>query len=191
MNDQQPKTEADTTAIKDRSPEQDGDQDVPSRAVADETPSVPATAQLLANRALDFLSTASNETLSACLLGLGAITYVILGRVGLVLIGVVGGVVVHASWDGGVQSGADKQSRAAEERRRKETSLDVAHRVLDWRLRGENANLEGQHDTDLDVKILSGKQLDYSGFRPETAGTLNEITDAVIRDYVKYAMIKP
>ncbi|KAJ9648797.1 hypothetical protein H2199_000710 [Coniosporium tulheliwenetii] len=161
--------------------------DAESRPVAGESRSLPATAQLLTGRALEFLSTASNETLSACLLGLGIITYVILGRVGLVLIGVVGGVVLHASWDGETQGDANEPSRAVEGRRRKETGLDVAHRVLAWRSRGSNAEAEDQRDTNLDVKLFSGKQLDYSGFKPETADALNEVTDAVIRDYVKPA----
>src|SRR3954451_11700486 len=42
---------------------------------------------------LRFFATASNETLGACVVGLCASTYLVLGRVGLVLIGAVGGVV--------------------------------------------------------------------------------------------------
>ena len=57
-------------------------------------------AQDLTSYALNFLSNASNETLGACFVGLGATTYLVLGRIGLVLIGVVGGVVLHATWDG-------------------------------------------------------------------------------------------
>src|SRR6266480_6019842 len=52
------------------------------------------TLQRFADRAIDFLSSASNETLGACLVGLGATTYFILGRVGLVVIGVAGGIVL-------------------------------------------------------------------------------------------------
>ena len=54
-------------------------------------------------RALEFLSNASNETLGACIVGLAAVTWLVLERVGLVLIGervglvligIVGGVVL-------------------------------------------------------------------------------------------------
>src|SRR5690242_15354889 len=44
---------------------------------------------------LRFFANASNETLGACVVGLCASTYLVLGRFGLVLIGAVGGVVLH------------------------------------------------------------------------------------------------
>src|SRR5437868_920931 len=59
------------------------------------SPSTSTTAQDLTSRILDFLSNASNETLIASLVGLGATTYFVLGRLGLLLIGGVGGVVLH------------------------------------------------------------------------------------------------
>ena len=46
--------------------------------------------QDITDRALRFFSQASNETLGACLVGLSATTYFILGRVGLLLIGLDG-----------------------------------------------------------------------------------------------------
>lgn len=140
----------------------------------------------LLDRTLVFLSTASNETLGACLVGLGAGTYLILGRVGLILIGVVGGIALHATWEGHVhgQDGPDK----TQELRRRELGVDIAHRVLSWReQRGRSSSLEDGHDADLSVKLFSGQELDFSEFRPDTAAALTELTDAVIRDYVKYA----
>ena len=157
------------------------------------TPDQPAhglqdTAQQLTDQALTFLSTASSETLGACLIGLGAATYVVLGRVGLVLIGVVGGVVLHATWESNTNGLADEASKAAEERRRKEVGLDVMRRVLDWRAR-QGSEMEGDNeDTRLErVSVQARKRLDFAGFRPETAEALNELTDAIVRDYVKYA----
>lgn len=169
--------------------------DSPTQRVADtpEACKTPHTApavdiKALTDRALHFLATASNETLGACLVGLGAGTYLILGRVGLVLIGVVGGVVLHATWEGHSHEGANKETRGkSAEARRRELGVDIAHRVLDWRTK--HAPEQGSHEHDastLSLKLYSGTKLDYSGFRPETAAALTELTDAVIRDYVKW-----
>jgi len=147
--------------------------------------------QALTDRALHFLATASNETLGACLVGLGVITYLVLGRIGLVLIGVVGGVVLHATWEGNTNNNGDDRARG-EEVRRRETGLDVAHRVLDWRTTVAQSKEGGLYgDSSMDVKLCSGKNLDYAEFRPETASALNELTNAVIRDYVRYAFSLP
>ena len=147
--------------------------------------------QVLTDRALHFLATASNETLGACLVGLSATTYLVLGRVGLVLIGVVAGVVLHATWEGNTNNNGDDRARGQEVRRR-ETGLDVAHRVLDWRTTVTQSKEGGLYgDSSMDVKLYSGKTLDYAEFRPETASALNELTNAVIRDYVKYSFPLP
>jgi hypothetical protein len=144
----------------------------------------------LTDRTLHFLATASNETLGACLVGLSAGTYLILGRVGLVLIGVVGGVVLHATWEGHSQDGDndEKKGKSAEARRR-ELGVDVAHRVLDWRDRRTQAKDKREDDvSDLSLKLYAGAPLDFSEFKPETAAALTELIDAVIRDYVKYVL---
>ncbi|KAF2495121.1 hypothetical protein BU16DRAFT_581872 [Lophium mytilinum] len=142
------------------------------------------TAQALTNRALHFLATASNESLGACLVGLGATTYLVLGRVGLVLIGVVGGVVLHATWEN--QSNGKEGARDHDARRR-ETGLDVVHRVLKWRGAAAESKEKGtEDDSGTDIKLYSGKNLDYSDFKPQTALALTEFTDAVVRDYVKW-----
>lgn len=156
-----------------------------SHKTTSNAPSVDVKA--LTDRALHFLATASNETLGACLVGLSAGTYLILGRVGLVLIGVVGGVVLHATWEGNAQEGDGEKKGKSGEVRRREVGVDVAHRVLDWR--DARTQEKGKHEddtSDLSLKLYSGKPLDFSEFKPETAAALTELTDAVIRDYVKY-----
>jgi hypothetical protein len=143
----------------------------------------------LTDSTLHFLATASNETLGACLVGLGAGTYLVLGRVGLILIGVLGGVVLHATWEGHAHSHVGDKTPVQEARKR-EAGVDVARRVLDWRGKttpGDEKILED--DDDLDVRLHSGKELDFSDFRPETAAALTELTDAVIRDYVKCVLV--
>ncbi|EFQ89636.1 hypothetical protein PTT_14003, partial [Pyrenophora teres f. teres 0-1] len=146
----------------------------------------------LTDRTLHFLATASNETLGACLAGLGAGTYLILGRVGLVLIGVVGGVVLHATWEG--HHGGEKETTGAGESKKRELAADIAQRVLDWRNTKVQEKNSQEHDSfDLNLQLYSGKKLDYSDFKPETAAALTELTDAVMRDYVKwwYAPLLP
>lgn len=160
--------------------------DVPEpQKVAEGAPALDVKA--LSDSALHFLATASNETLGACLVGLGAGTYLILGRVGLVLIGVVGGVVLHATWDGQRQGGKSSEAdgKGADARRR-ELGVDIAHRVLDWRDTRTQEKAASAHDPDLSLKLYLGTKLDYADFKPETAAALTELTDAVIRDYVKY-----
>lgn len=140
--------------------------------------------QEVTDRALRFLSHASNETLGACLIGLGATTYFVLGRVGLLLIGMVGGIALHATWDSD-NSHADRVSaREADQKKRREIGLEVVQRVFNWK---ENKSGQSESDSsDDEVKALSSKKLDFSSFRPDTAAALNVFTDAIIRDYVKY-----
>jgi hypothetical protein len=150
------------------------------------TSSAPAIdVRAFADGALHFLATASNETLGACLVGLGAGTYLVLGRVGLLLIGVVGGVVLHATWERHAHGDA-VDIGAQQETRRREVGVHVARRVLDWRDEKAQKQKDEDGEGDMDVLLYSGKQLDYSEFRPETAAALTELTDAVVRDYVKY-----
>jgi hypothetical protein len=141
-------------------------------------PSLQQQAQGLTNQVLQFLSTASNETIGACLVGLGASTYIVLGRVGLVLMGVVGGVVLHATWEGHL--GVDGETKRTEEIRRREVGLDVVKRALAWR-----AGKDEEHMAMERIEVAAGQKLNYNGFRPETREALTEFTDAAIRDYVK------
>ncbi|KAL9608193.1 MAG: hypothetical protein Q9167_006953 [Letrouitia subvulpina] len=140
--------------------------------------------QELLNYFLRFVSTANNETLAACLVALCAIIYVVLGRVGLVLIGVVMGVIFHATWEENGQKHMDDEFKVRDIRRRRETGLRIAERVLDWR-ESKNAKVDLSAE---DSKIRSPSQgsLNYSSFRPATEAALTNLTDAVIRDYVKY-----
>ena len=139
----------------------------------------------LTTRTLEFLSNASNETLGACLVGLGAITWLILGRLGLVLIGIVGGVVLHATWEGDIQNNVNDEARESEARKRREKGLDVVMRVLNWRERREGSSVSG-HVGDSPIAGSSHKELDFASFPPETKDALTNLVDAVVRDYVKW-----
>lgn len=155
----------------------------------DSTPTSTTTASTRSIRsaaALDatlrFFATASNETLGACVVGLCASTYLVLGRVGLVLIGAVGGVVLHATWDA-QQSGGHDANGGDAARRRKELGIEVAHRVLEWRDKRRKPDEKDEDGIDSTSKL---QLLDYSEFQPETRQALVSLTDAVIRDYVKW-----
>ncbi|KAI4228086.1 MAG: hypothetical protein L6R36_001939 [Xanthoria steineri] len=137
---------------------------------------------------LQFLSTAGNETLGACLAGLGAATYFILGRIGLVLIGLVGGVVLHAIWEErNSQSGNQAESAEAKAKRRREDGLSILHRVLEWRNEDDTRPSEVNGDLNaVGSKPSALKQLNFSELGPATGAALTGLTDAVIRDYVKW-----
>lgn len=166
-----------------------------TNSAQDIKPPVPSSTlskgQDITNQVLQFLSSASNETLIGCLLALAATTYLVLGRIGLVLIGVVGGVVLHASWESSIRSGVDDGFSVAEIKRRKEVGLDVVHRVLDWRDRREGNKGDHGSDGKDNTKVLSTqKALSFADFQPATGAALSSLVDAVIRDYVKYLNLR-
>ena len=165
-----------------------GDDNRPDEKNALITPSAGASEKLqdITNAALYFLSNASNETLGACAVGLCASTYLLLGRVGLVLIGAVGGVVLHATWEASNAGGAAGQSRAAEiSHRRKELGIEIARRTLDWRDSNKKAENDSEPAFNKVEVSTAAKAFDYNDFRPATKAALTTLTDAIIRDYVK------
>jgi len=124
----------------------------------------------LTTKALRFLSTASVESLGGIAVGLATCTYFVLGRLGLVLIGMVGGIVLHAAWEERrSESGVDEDTR-------REKALDIVKRLLD--LEDKKAQ-----DEEFDHMALGSN---FDSFRPETAAALNDLVDAVVRDYVKW-----
>lgn len=148
------------------------------RPVLEHAPPPAHTAAL--DAALRFLSTATPGQVTACLAALAALTYAVLGRVGLLLIGVAGGVVLHATWDGAASASPAQEGGAAAERWRRDVGLEVARRALEWR--------DGLREEELveKVEVVDGRVLGYAEFPPETSAALAELTDAVVRDYVKY-----
>jgi hypothetical protein len=128
---------------------------------------------------LQYLSIASNETLAAIILGLAIFTYLILGRIGLLLIGVFGGIILHAAWENrSINSGLEGISNG------RATNLDILKRVLDWRDEKEHADNENEGNEQVVKKGLLANN--FEDFSPETGNALGELVDAVIRDYVNY-----
>lgn len=157
----------------------------PVQTIQTPAPTNTATKAVNTSAAIDatlrFFANASNETLGACVVGLCASTYLVLGRFGLVLIGAVGGVVLHATWDA-QQSSSTDNTGGDTARRRREVGIEVAHRLLEWR---EKCRVEEEKNEDT-IEPDSKISLDYSDFQPETRQALVNLTDAVIRDYVKW-----
>lgn len=157
------------------------------KSAAVTAPTASMQLQDMVDKALHFLSHASNETLGACLVGLAATTYFVLGRIGLVLIGIVGGVALHATWDASQSSPGRLAANEAEQKKRKEVGLDVIQRLLLSREKTQNADAD---ESDDELRPLpSTKAADFSSFRPDTRAALNVFTDAIIRDYVKYSAL--
>ncbi len=134
-------------------------------------------AEDLATKALRFLSGASPEVLGGIALGLVVCTYLVLGRIGLLLIGTLGGIVLHATWEG-----RNAPAGRAEDARR-ENSLEVVKRVLDWR--EDQALTRDNEDADQsEQSTLPGRG--FEDFHRQTGVALTEFVEAVIRDYVKW-----
>ena len=130
------------------------------------------------DRTLAFLESASNETLLGCLVGLGAATYIVLGRVGLVFGGIVGGVYLHASWER-AGHGQDDIAKSTNEVRKREAGVEVVRRLLDWK--DKHASKSEDNEADPAYKIT-----DYSELEPQTAAALNTLTDSIVNGYVKW-----
>ena len=147
----------------------------------------PAKVEDLTDRVLRFFSAANNETLGACAVGLASIIYFVLGRVGLVIIGIIGGAILHAAWEEIVHNQANGRTEGSSPTGRRETSLRVVERVLNWQSEQQGQSRQVRTvSQDTNDKAFARKELDFSGFRSATATALDGLTDAVIRDYVKY-----
>lgn len=136
---------------------------------------------------LRFLSDATNETLAACFIGLGVSTYFVFGRLGLILIGVVGGVILHASWEEHSKAQIDEGLNVSDAKDRRERGLDVIRRILDGPGNSRATDSGSEPALNQEEISLSSSDPDFSSFEPGTAVALASLTDAVIRDYVKYS----
>ncbi|KAJ9650285.1 hypothetical protein H2198_010406 [Neophaeococcomyces mojaviensis] len=168
-------------------------EEVSSAATTSATPSSPNPLPAPSDRlrsvtdaAFRFIGNASNETLGACAIGLCASTYLVLGRLGLVLIGAFGGAILHATWEGsGSPSGDGTQGELAS--RKKRLGVEIVKRALSWRdiQRVQTEGIEIASEDKVEASTTQ-KALDYATYPPATASALNAFTDAVIQDYVKW-----
>ncbi|AEO55886.1 hypothetical protein MYCTH_2300176 [Thermothelomyces thermophilus ATCC 42464] len=128
----------------------------------------------LSTKVFSFLATATPETLGGVAVGLAATTYLVLGRLGLVLIGAFGGIVSFIQWE----------QRNAEVVRavRGERGIDVVARLLTARKGSEDAAVEEPSSSDAESALVRS----FDDLQPETREALNELVDAVIDNYVKW-----
>ena len=128
----------------------------------------------LTTKVFRFIATATPGTLGGVAVGLAATTYLVLGRLGLVLIGAFGGIVSFIQWE---QRNVDVIRAVKGER-----GVDVLARLLATKKGSEDALLEEQSEDDQESALV--RSLDE--FQPETREALNELVDAVIDNYVKW-----
>lgn len=151
-------------------------------------PSISVELEDYKTRLLAFLSTANNETICACLVSLAAVTYVVLGRVGLILIGALGGIVLHATWVDSVENGTNNGSDQSVVERKKR-GLGILERALDWQhnyYQERTSSSESKDDDfNTDVVVLDGKELGFADFQTATRAALTSLVDSIVRDYVK------
>ena len=82
----------------------------------------------------------------------------------------IGGVVLHATWEGSATSNAAGVTLSADERRRRETGLDVVQRILHWK-RGASQGLPDEEDVAavrVDALTLTEAETKFEDFKPET-----------------------
>jgi hypothetical protein len=153
----------------------DIERDAKLSGVSANTPSAgPETT--LATKALRFAADASPGTLAGIAIGFSAVTYIVLGRVGLLLVGAFGGILGFISWE----SRNPEVARAV----RGEKGIDVLER-----LGISLSNTKGQADGESEVEAQNEEQFAikaFDEFRPETREAMGGLVDAVIRDYVKW-----
>ncbi|KAI5850601.1 PXA domain-containing protein [Tricharina praecox] len=124
----------------------------------------------ITTKAVEFLSTASSEQLIAVSIGGVAVLYIVLGKLGLLFVGIVAGAVGHASLS---LKHAKKEGSVF--------SLDL-HDWWDARKAAAGENEEEGNG----VVVTKTTRMDFSSLPPETAKAMEEFADAVVRDYVRW-----
>lgn len=156
----------------------------PDRASADRPypPADPSTGKFgsstsqeddVATYVFQFLSTATPGTLGAIAVALAAVTYFVLGRIGLLLIGAFAGVISFIVWE----SRNPEVARAV----RGEQGHDLLNRLFDSRF-GDAASKSAYEEEDDAIALAQS----FDDFQPETRDALHGLVDAVIRDYVDW-----
>ena len=136
------------------------------------TPPTKDDESALATKALQFASTATPTTLGAVAVGVSAILYGILGRVALLLIGALAGVLGFITWE----ARNPEVARAV----RGEKGIDILERLhLEATNTKKDEDINDENDEQFKLKGLDE-------FRPETREALGGLIDAIIRDYVKW-----
>ncbi|KAI1200347.1 hypothetical protein F5X97DRAFT_100460 [Nemania serpens] len=127
----------------------------------------------VATRVFRFLSTATPGTLGAIAAALAAVTYFVLGRIGLLLIGAFAGVTLFVTWEA--------QHPEAARAVRGEQGQALLNRLLD----GRYGRMESKSERDVGRNSMNPAQ-SFDEFQPETRDALYTLVDAVILNYVDW-----
>jgi hypothetical protein len=134
----------------------------------------PVETEDLMNKIFQFLSTATPGSLLGVAVGLAAVTYVVIGQFGLVLIGAFAGVVLFIQWE---------QRNAGVGRVVKgERGLDVLARLLEEKEQANPGILSETDANELRMAIAHS----FDNLPAETREAMNELIDAVVNNYVKW-----
>jgi hypothetical protein len=121
-----------------------------------------------------FLGTATPGTLGGVAVGLAATTYILLGKVGLLLIGAFGGITAFIQWE----ARNPQVARAV----RGERGVDLLDRLLAETRKGNDSRTQVEDVQEQEDALARG----FEDFRPDTRAAMEELVGAVIRDYVKW-----
>jgi hypothetical protein len=166
-------------AIPDKMDEKDEAAPNPVKTESPRPPSPPNpsdanTEESLSTKIFGFLATATPGTLGGVAVGLAATTYLVLGRLGLVLIGAFGGIVSFIQWE---QRNAEVVRVVKGER-----GMEVLARLLAARKGSADAALDDPSTVDAESALVRS----FDDLQPETREAMNELVDAVIDNYVKW-----
>lgn len=128
----------------------------------------------LATRIFRFIATATPGTLGGVAVGLAATTYLVLGRLGLVLIGAFGGIVTFIQWE---QRNVEVVRAVKGER-----GIEVLARLLEAKRTSKGTIRSEQGADDQEAASVSS----FDDLRPETREAMNQLVEAVIDNYVKW-----
>lgn len=171
-----PSTNELRTSVDNEAPNKDASNDtvidkIPEATTAGERDTEPSLAapatQDSTTQVLQFFAGAPDGVLVAIAISIAAFIYAIFGEFGLLVIGIVAGVLLHAHWvglHGEKEAGIGQLEKALEGRgaQKIKSMLDIE---------------EDEEDT---------KEIGFKDFRPETAAALDEIVVRTVKDYVSY-----
>ena len=127
----------------------------------------PAPAQDTSTQVLQFFADAPDGVLGVCAIGAASVIYAIFGQVGLLAIGVVSGVLLHAYFVG-VHG-------------EKEPGVGQIGKALEGKGAQKIKSMVDVEDVEVDTP-----EVEFKDFRPETGAALDEIVARTIKDYVSY-----
>ncbi|OAL66973.1 hypothetical protein A7C99_2370 [Trichophyton rubrum] len=132
-----------------------------------------STSQSLVDQVSLFVAHADGTTLISISAGVVAVSYVLFGRLALLLVGAIGGVILHIWWEG-QDNGTNGDDEGAAKRKRHELSLEVANRLT--ALYVDNGSK--QEDDEDTLNRSAESSLDYSKMGPATEAALTALTNS-------------